>query len=755
MQTNVKTCILYACIISVLLTGCAGAVHMVAVERNALGNTIVRTIPADGPIGITQNLYNHFGDSINTTLPYNKNDYFYAYGDWDNDKVPDLFAINTNGYLATDLHIMSGATGFKTYLLQTALPLDKHMADPYMDFQVMDWNTDGVIDLLAIREPIKMSGGNYRVYILSGTNDADGNPFQIMIDSIDLPYTYGTMDLDFALGDYNKDLIPDLFVLQSGKPSGFEPGNGRLTIYSGINRFRSTLFANNIKIGDTKPETGYQIFVDDFVTANDVDLFLLSSEERISRMRVLSGISGFTNEVFNDTLPPNSNLRTMKFFNTEQLIVKTGRDYSYDPSAKFNSEIIPASGSGPRDLKPYAGKWQSDVSGYNVYGSKTATTIEYTSAEVLRDNGFDQITFTFEDGSKIFCRGKSGNIIFFDEKNVKIPHSDISPITETRFRVHLNGKVYTFDRYIPDEGLSIVDIHNEAGYTAEVMITYKYLDFYEREVEVTNAQNETIMLGQDHFFLIPKSTTSASVKVAVVWGKDYTFSVQTGVDICYTLNGTTLNGHEEQDCTVSEDAIRQALLQEKLDEDGSIKDFLTFIRGKIEDGSINAKTMGYASSGNYDMVKQNMGYDKLTKDLYKENENTNIGSLSIGFGASAAYIVGCSIEDGILFPLVKGDQDFTAYYYTSVTPSIGFQFGAVVSIVFSYWMPNDGNFNSDMDQWLWGVGAGAAAEVGATVIGWFDFAGNFQGISISFDAGGEGKALAAYFSHTWYTKLTD
>lgn len=74
-------------------------------------------------------------------------------GDWDRDGHLDLFGIKmaATGTPTTEVHILSEATNFQTFLLNigTALPVPKDVAN--WDYAISDWNRDGWQDLIGIK----------------------------------------------------------------------------------------------------------------------------------------------------------------------------------------------------------------------------------------------------------------------------------------------------------------------------------------------------------------------------------------------------------------------------------------------------------------------------------------------------------------------------------------------------------------------------------------------------------------------------
>ncbi|KNG80954.1 hypothetical protein ANOM_011566, partial [Aspergillus nomiae NRRL 13137] len=93
----------------------------------------------------------------------------------------------------------------KGLVLQTGTSL--HETDNTFDFAVGDWNQDGKPDLFAIKKS-NTGSNSTEVHILSGASNFQNFIFQ---KGTALHQTDDTFD--FALGDWNQDGKPDLFII--------------------------------------------------------------------------------------------------------------------------------------------------------------------------------------------------------------------------------------------------------------------------------------------------------------------------------------------------------------------------------------------------------------------------------------------------------------------------------------------------------------------------------------------------------------
>jgi hypothetical protein len=133
----------------------------------------------------------------------------FTLGDYDGDSVADLVVVKMNGTASnsTEVHILGGASGFQQWLLNTATPLG--VTDPSQaKFALADHDRDGVPDLFVILMN-RTGTRTTEVHVLSGASKfqrwivQSGTP----LGTIDA--SRGT----FELGDYNRDGVPDLAVI--------------------------------------------------------------------------------------------------------------------------------------------------------------------------------------------------------------------------------------------------------------------------------------------------------------------------------------------------------------------------------------------------------------------------------------------------------------------------------------------------------------------------------------------------------------
>jgi subtilisin family serine protease len=157
--------------------------------------------------------------------------------DWDGDGRPDLVVIikSNTGSGMTEVHILSGASGFQQFIAHAATGL--YMTDSTFAFNMADWDADGKPDLVAIKKS-NTGSGMTEVHILSG---ASGFQQFIAHAATCLQMTDSTFAFDVA--DWNADGKPDLVAI---KKSNTASGMVEADILSGA--------------------SGFQVFIDHAVT---------------------------------------------------------------------------------------------------------------------------------------------------------------------------------------------------------------------------------------------------------------------------------------------------------------------------------------------------------------------------------------------------------------------------------------------------------------------------------------------------------
>jgi tellurite resistance-related uncharacterized protein len=140
----------------------------------------------------------------------------FALGDFNGDGIPDLFAFkhSNTGTGMLEVHVLNGATNYQTFLLNTGTPIGEADAAANFTFAVGDFNRDGIPDVFGF----KHSGtgtGSMEVHVLNGA--ANYQTF-LLNTGTSISQTDAATNFSFSLGDFNLDTIPDVIAQSSVIP---------------------------------------------------------------------------------------------------------------------------------------------------------------------------------------------------------------------------------------------------------------------------------------------------------------------------------------------------------------------------------------------------------------------------------------------------------------------------------------------------------------------------------------------------------
>ncbi|MGX8910086.1 FG-GAP repeat domain-containing protein [Streptomyces netropsis] len=179
---------------------------LVAVKKNRTGTNSTEVHILSGASNFQRYIL-----QTGTALHETDDSFDFAITDWDRDTRPDLVAVKKNrtGTNSTEVHILSGASNFQRFNLQTGTAL--HETDDSFDFAITDWDRDTRPDLVAVKKN-RTGTNSTEVHILSGANS-----FQryILQTGTALHETDGTFD--FSVADWNRDGRPDLVAIKKSR----------------------------------------------------------------------------------------------------------------------------------------------------------------------------------------------------------------------------------------------------------------------------------------------------------------------------------------------------------------------------------------------------------------------------------------------------------------------------------------------------------------------------------------------------------
>lgn len=218
-------------------------------KRGASGRTEVHVL--DGASS-----YQRFSLHIATPLGQTGADesYSYALGDWDRDGVADLFIVqrSASGTGTTEVHVLSGASQFQTWILHTGTALAPAGGSANWKFLVGDYDRDGTPDLYALSK--NGSSRTTEVHVLSGASRYQ----QWVLHTASLLHPTGADHAwDFALADRDGDGVLDLYAV--GK-SGTGSGSTEVHVLSGaVGPFQRWLLHSGTALGQIGTDDSWQL----------------------------------------------------------------------------------------------------------------------------------------------------------------------------------------------------------------------------------------------------------------------------------------------------------------------------------------------------------------------------------------------------------------------------------------------------------------------------------------------------------------
>jgi hypothetical protein len=180
-----------------------GFLDLIAIKKNNTGTGKTEVHILSGASN-----FREFILHVVTDLHETGDTFAFAMGNWESGSHPDLFAISksSTGTNSTEVHVLSGSTNYSTFILHTGTALPE--TDSTYDFVVTDWNGDGRPDLVAIQKSSN-SKSSTQVHVLSG---ASGYKNFILHSDTALHKTDGTFE--FAVADWTRDGRLDLVAFK-------------------------------------------------------------------------------------------------------------------------------------------------------------------------------------------------------------------------------------------------------------------------------------------------------------------------------------------------------------------------------------------------------------------------------------------------------------------------------------------------------------------------------------------------------------
>ncbi len=254
--------------------------------------------------------YQSFASHIATALHQTGNDasWAFALGDYNKDGAQDIYAIKKQGGSnTTEVHVLNGANGYQSFLLNSTTALHTTGLDTMWQFDVGDYDRDGTLDLYAINR--MGASGKTEVHVLNGA----GN-FQSFLGHHATAMGQSGSDGSwvFKIGDYNKDGFADVYgIARMG-------GSGRTEVHvlNGANGYQNFLLQIATSLGQTGTNGAWNFTLGDYNRDGTVDLYSISklSASNTTEVHALNGANNFQTFVLQ----------------TSTALHQTGSDYAWD-----------------------------------------------------------------------------------------------------------------------------------------------------------------------------------------------------------------------------------------------------------------------------------------------------------------------------------------------------------------------------------------------------------------------------------------
>jgi hypothetical protein len=186
----------------------------------------------------------------------------------------------------TEVHVLDGATNFRTFLLHSATALHRTGSDSNWVFRLGDYNRDGVLDLYSIAR----NGGSGRteVHVLNGATN-----FRSFLAHIATAlHATGTDGAwDFSLADFERDGILDVFVV--AKMGG--SNTTELHVLKGASNFQSYAVNTATALHRTGRNNAWVFRAGDYNGDGSVDLYAIAKQGGSGKteVHVLDGARGY------------------------------------------------------------------------------------------------------------------------------------------------------------------------------------------------------------------------------------------------------------------------------------------------------------------------------------------------------------------------------------------------------------------------------------------------------------------------------
>jgi len=220
---------------------------------------------------------------MDSILEQTQEESHFLLGDYNHNGSLDLYYIKTCCPELAEVHILNGQNNYKSWLLQTQIPIKEEEAD--YDFCLGDYNHDGNLDLFCIKKN-KTGSNSTEVHILSGKSN-----FQTFLLQTGTILHETDENSKFCLGDYNGDGNPDLFYIAKNNTGS---KSTEIHILSGQSNYQSWLLHTGTILHETNED--WDFGVSNYMGKGNKDLYCVkkrNDNKNCTEVHILNGSSNY------------------------------------------------------------------------------------------------------------------------------------------------------------------------------------------------------------------------------------------------------------------------------------------------------------------------------------------------------------------------------------------------------------------------------------------------------------------------------
>lgn len=264
-----------------------GKVDLYVIKKNVVGKTEVHVLNAATG-------YSQFLLQIRTALGEVGSEWEFGIGDYNSDNVPDVYCINKQGKSNTEVNVLDGGNAYQSYILNISTVMER-----------TDENTKFLVGKGRFNiYPIKRVGAtNTELHRMRLENDLSDN---LVSNAVELGFNINTAleatndKSVFAVGDYNKDTVPDLFIVKKSVA-----GRSEVHVLSGKSRFSNFLLHTVLPIEATDENSEFRVA--DYNRDGILDLYWIKKHAgNRTEIHIMDGRTNFQSFLLQRVLPIES-----------------------------------------------------------------------------------------------------------------------------------------------------------------------------------------------------------------------------------------------------------------------------------------------------------------------------------------------------------------------------------------------------------------------------------------------------------------